>query len=62
MRLLRLEFKSDNITKWKATKFLLKKHCLNCVSWKQISANENPDVRKSKQNRLCCLWQEKNHL
>ena len=30
----------------------------DCISCKKYTANENSNVRKTKQYRLCCLWQE----
>ena len=62
-RLLRLEFKSDNIIRSKAIKFILKKILLDYKQqWKLIASvvtkdaiNENSSVRKTKQNRLMLL-------
>ena len=30
-----------------------------CVSCKKYTATENSNVRKTKQTKFCCLWQEK---
>ena len=52
-RLKRLEFKSDKITKYKATKFLQKN--IACVSCKKNNPNENSNCRKNKQNKILLL-------
>ena len=53
-RLLQLEFKSDNITKSKAIKLIVKKYWLiiimktYCISCKKYISNKNSNARKPK--------------
>ena len=62
-RLLGLEFKSNDIIKSKAIKFIAESNiaCLEvtmeayCISCKKYTTNENSSVRKTKENSLILL-------